>query len=124
LEDSARRRNVKASDEPELQFHQPDEMITGETVIADNRVATPEQIMASDEILHLIASALRDVAAGPRETFILYALEGFGIEEIAIITSLSPEGVVASISKAREHLRNAPGLARQFPKKFIPSGAA
>src|SRR4029077_8479852 len=51
LEDSARRRNVKGSDEPELQFHQPDESITGATVIADARVATPEQIMASDELL-------------------------------------------------------------------------
>jgi ribosome-associated translation inhibitor RaiA len=48
LEDSARRRNVRGSDEPELQFHQPDESITGETVIADSRVSTPEQIMASD----------------------------------------------------------------------------
>src|SRR5580704_16184778 len=33
LEDSARAQNVKASDEPELQFHQPDESITGATVI-------------------------------------------------------------------------------------------
>ena len=35
LEDSARQRNVKGSDEPGLQFHQPDESITGATVIAD-----------------------------------------------------------------------------------------
>lgn len=124
LEESARRRNVKASDEAELQFHQPDEAITGETVIADDRVATPEQIMASDEVLHLIASALRDVAAEPREAFILYAIEGFGIEEIAAITSRSPEGVVAFISVARDHLRKTPGLARQFPGRFTPSGAA
>ena len=47
LEDSARRRNVQGSDEPELQFHQPDESITGATVIPDSRVATPEQIMAA-----------------------------------------------------------------------------
>ena len=35
LEDSARKQNVKASDEPELQFHQPDEAITEETIIAE-----------------------------------------------------------------------------------------
>src|SRR5208283_3021223 len=64
LEESARRRNVKGSDEPGLQFHQPDESITGETVIPDSRVATPEQIMASDEMLRLIASALRDLGSG------------------------------------------------------------
>ena len=44
LEDSARQRNVKGSDEPELQFHQPDESITGATVIADARVATPSRL--------------------------------------------------------------------------------
>ena len=37
LEDSARKRNVRASDEAELQFHQPDEAILGATVIADRR---------------------------------------------------------------------------------------
>ena len=58
LEDSARRPNVKGSDEPGLQFHQPDESITGATVIADSRVSTPEQILASDELLRLIASSL------------------------------------------------------------------
>lgn len=124
LEDSARPRNIKASDEPELQFHQPDESFTGETVIADGRVATPEQIMVSDEIVRLIASALRDVGAGPREAFLLYAIEGFGIEEIAVITGLPPEGVLDSISRARDHLRKAPGLARQFPGRYVPTGTA
>jgi DNA-directed RNA polymerase specialized sigma24 family protein len=125
LEDSARRPNVKASDEAELQFHQPDETFTGETVIADGRVSTPEQIMASDEMMRLINSALRDAGAGPREAFILYAIEGFGIEEIAAITGLPPEGVIASVSAAREHLRRSPGLAKQFAGRLtIPSGAA
>jgi DNA-directed RNA polymerase specialized sigma24 family protein/ribosome-associated translation inhibitor RaiA len=124
LEDSARPRNVKASDEPSLQFHQPDESFTGETVIPDGRVATPEQIMVSDELVRLIASALRDVGAGPREAFLLYAIEGFGIEEIAAITGLPSEAVLDSISAARDHLRKAPGLARQFPGKYAPTGTA
>jgi RNA polymerase sigma factor (sigma-70 family) len=124
LEESARQQNVKASDEPELQFHQPDEAITEETIIADDRVATPEQIFASDEMLRLIASALRDVGPGPREAFILFAIEGFGIEEIAAITGRPAEGVLASISAAREHLRKAPGLAQQGRGKLVPFGAA
>ena len=51
LEDSARQRNVKGSDEAELQFHQPDESMTGATVIADARVATPEQITGLGRII-------------------------------------------------------------------------
>jgi DNA-directed RNA polymerase specialized sigma24 family protein len=124
LEDSARRPNVRASDEPELQFHQPDESITGETVIADSRVATPEQIMASDELLRLIASALRDLGAGPREAFILHAIEGFSVEEIVVITGEPAERVLAYVSSARDHLRKAPALAKQFQGRLVPTGAA
>ncbi len=124
LEDSARRPNVKASDEPELQFHQPDESITGETVIADSRVATPEQIMASDELLRLIASSLRDLESGPREAFILHAVEGFSVEEIVVITGQPAERVLAFVSAARDHLRKAPALAKQFEGRFVPSGVA
>ncbi len=124
LEDSARPRNVKGSDEAELQFHQPDESITGATVIADSRIATPEQILASDELLRLIASALRDLGSGPREAFILYALEGFGVEEIVAITGQPAERVLGFVSSARDHLRKAPGLAQQFQGRFAPIGAA
>ena len=124
LEESARRRNVKGSDEPELQFHQPDESITGATVIPDSRVATPEQILASDEMLRLIASALRDLGSGPREAFILHAIEGFGVEEISAITGHPSDRIITFISAARDHLRKAPGLAREFQGRFAPSGAA
>ena len=123
LEGSARRQNVKASDEAELQFHQPDESITGETVIPDSRVATPEQILASDEVLRLIASALRDLGSGPREAFILHAIEGFSIDEIMGITGLPVDRVLTFISAAREHLRQAPGLAREFRGRLAPTGA-
>jgi DNA-directed RNA polymerase specialized sigma24 family protein len=124
LEESARRPNVKGSDEPELQFHQPDESITGATVIADSRIATPEQIMASDELLRLIASALRDLGSGPREAFILHAVEGFSVEEIVAITGQPADRVLGFVSAAREHLRNAPALAKQFEGRFASTGAA
>ncbi len=124
LESSARRRNVRASDEPQLQYHQPDEAITGETIIPDARVSTPEQIIASDEMLRLIASSLRDLGSAPREAFILHAMEGFTVDEISGITGLPSERVLTLISAAREHLRKAPVLAREFHGRFAPSGVA
>jgi len=124
LEDSARKQNVKASDEPELQFHQPDEAITEETIIADGRVATPEQIVGSDEMMRLIASALHDVSPVHREAFILHALEGFGVDEISAITGASPDRVLISIAAAREHLRASPRLARQFKGRLANTGTA
>jgi DNA-directed RNA polymerase specialized sigma24 family protein len=124
LEASARRQNVKASDEPELQFHQPDESFTEETIIGDGRVATPEQIVGSDEVMRLIASALRDVIPAHREAFILHAVEGFGVEEISAITGVAPDHVLNSISAARDHLRKSPSLARQFTGRLGNAGLA
>jgi RNA polymerase sigma factor (sigma-70 family) len=124
LEDSARKRNVKASDEPELQFHQPDEAITEETIIADGRVATPEQIVGSDEMMRLIASALHDVSPAHREAFILHAIEGFGVDEISAITGVPTDRVLSSISAARDHLRKSPTLVRQFKGRFASTGTA
>src|SRR5208283_3346144 len=124
LEESARRQNVKASDEPGLQFHQPDEAITEETIIADDRVATPEEIVGSDELVRLIASSLRDIASSHREAFILHAIEGFGVGEISAITGVPQERVLHSISAARAHLRKSPGLARQFKGRFASAGSA
>jgi len=105
---SARRPNVRASDEAELQFHQSDESFTQETVIADRRIATPEQIASSDEMMRLVESALRGTDRHAREAFILHALEGFTPDEIAAITDRKPDEVRASVSTAREHLRKSP----------------
>jgi DNA-directed RNA polymerase specialized sigma24 family protein len=80
--------------------------------------------MASDELLRLIASSLRDLGSGPREAFILHAIEGFTVEEIVAITGLPTEGVLAFVSAARDHLRKTPGLAKQFQGRFVPTGAA
>jgi DNA-directed RNA polymerase specialized sigma24 family protein/ribosome-associated translation inhibitor RaiA len=124
LADSARKQNVKATDEAELQFHQPDEAITEETIIADDRIATPEQIVGSDEMMRLIASALHDVNPDHREAFILHALEGFGVDEISAITGAPPDRVLISIAAAREHLRHSPRLVRQFKGRFASTGTA
>jgi DNA-directed RNA polymerase specialized sigma24 family protein len=124
LRDSARKQNVKGSDEPELQFHQPDELITEESIIADDRVATPEQIVGSDEMMRLIASTLRDIIPADREAFILHAIEGFGVDEISAITGAPPDRVLYSISAARDHLRKSPSFARQFKSRLTNPGLA
>ena len=124
LEESARKQNVKASDEPGLQFHQPDEAITEETIIADGRVSTPEQIVGSREMMRLIAAALRDVGRDHREAFILHAIEGFGVDEISAITGIPPDRVLNSISAARDHLRKSPQFVGQFKGRFANTGIA
>jgi RNA polymerase sigma factor (sigma-70 family) len=124
LEESPRKPNARASDEPELQFHQPDEAITEETLIADNRVSTPEQIAGSHEMMRLIASALRDIGRDHREAFILHAIEGFGVDEISAITGTPPDQVLTCISAARDHLRKSSQFAGEFKGRFVNTGTA
>jgi DNA-directed RNA polymerase specialized sigma24 family protein len=118
LEDSARKRNVRGSDEAELQFHQPDEAILGATVIADRRIETPEQIASSDEMLRLVEIALRGTDRRAREAFILQAIEGFTDDEIAVITDRKADDVRASVKAACDHLRKSPMFAA--PSKQTP----
>ena len=124
LEDSARRPNVRASDEPELQFHQPDETLTGENVIADRRTSTPEDIASSDEMITLVQFALGNANRADREAFILHALEGFSLDEIGIITDRKPDEVRSSIEQARKHLRHLAPLANRFKSKSVRLASA
>ena len=110
LEESVRKRNVRASDESELQFHQPDETFTEETVIPDRRTATPEDIAYSDEMVTLVQYALDGTSRADREVFILHAIEGFSVEEIVAITDREPGEIMSSIVATREHLRRFPPL--------------
>lgn len=119
LEDSARRRNVRASDEAELQFHQPDETLTGESVIADRRTATPEEIASSDEMIALVQYALNGTSRSDRESFILHAVEGFSVDEIAAITDRPAEEVRASIATARKHVRRSAPIADRFKERVV-----
>jgi RNA polymerase sigma factor (sigma-70 family) len=119
LEDSRRRQNVQASDEPGLQFHQPDEGWTRESTIADLRVSSPEQAAYSDEVITLVHAALRGADRTDREAFLLYGIEGFSFDEIAGITGRHLEAVRESVNRARDCVRNAPSLAGEFHREVL-----
>jgi RNA polymerase sigma factor (sigma-70 family) len=119
LQGLRRRRNERASDEPRMQFHQPDEAMTTESGIADTGMATPEEIAYTDEMFTLIQFALEGASPHDRETFILHALEGFSVDEIAAITGRRPEEVHQAIDRAREKLRRAFPIDNSFKKKLL-----
>jgi DNA-directed RNA polymerase specialized sigma24 family protein/ribosome-associated translation inhibitor RaiA len=125
LEMSARTQNVRGSNEPQLQYHQPDELLMEENVIPDRRVATPEEIVSSDEMMALVEAALRGVERGQREAFILQAIEGFTVDEVAAITGREPEQVRSSIAATREHLRKNLPVPNLFRDRLLQhSGSA
>ncbi|MFL6301438.1 MAG: sigma-70 family RNA polymerase sigma factor [Terriglobales bacterium] len=119
LEQSTRQQNVRASDEPVLQYHQPDETMNGEATIADTRIATPEQIAYTDEMVRMVEDALLKAPKEAREAFVLFAVEGFSLREIAAVADRKPEQVEQSIANAREFLiKNLPA-PNPFAKKII-----
>lgn len=118
LEDSRRRQNAEASDEAVLQFHQPDEIWTKESSIADRRLTTPEQDTYSDEVVALVQAALQGADRADREAFLLYGIEGFSLSEIAAITERHPDAVRDSIERAREQVRRTPSVAREFRERL------
>ena len=106
LQGLRRRRNERASDEPRMQFHQPDEAMTTESSISSG-MPTPEDVAYAAEMITLVQFALDGAAPDDREAFILNAIEGFSIEEVVAITDHKPEQVKQAIGRAREKLRHA-----------------
>ena len=119
LEQSTRTPNVRASDEPQLQFHQPDEMFTREDITPDRRVSTPEQIASSDEMLTQIEAALLSARREDRDAFLLYAVEGFTAGEIAAISDRTDDQVRASIVTARNHLKKTVAVPNEFKNTLL-----
>jgi DNA-directed RNA polymerase specialized sigma24 family protein/ribosome-associated translation inhibitor RaiA len=119
LQRNQRAPNVRASDEPQLQYHQPDEQLIAQDIIPDRSTATPEDIAASDEMITLVEAALLSAPRENREAFILNAIEGFTAEEIAVITDRKPEQVRAAVNAARDHLRKALPIPNEFRDKLL-----
>ena len=124
LQESVRQQNERASDEPELQFHQPDETFTGETVIPDRRISTPEDTASSDEMIKIVQTALKGSQRADREAFILHAIEGFTVDEVAAITDHRAEEVRSSIQTVRDHLRRSPPIAERYRDRLLASPGA
>ena len=104
LEKSARTPSVMTN-ESHLQFHQPDECLMEEDVVADRRAANPEESCASREWVAITESALRGLPRPDREAFLLQAVEGFTLEEVAAITGRDEEDIRNSVGAARDRLR-------------------
>jgi RNA polymerase sigma factor (sigma-70 family) len=119
LDGPRKRRNEDARDEARLQFYQPDETMTAESSIPDGRAWTPEQIAYSDEMITLVQFALRTAKREDREAFILYAIEGFSLKEIATIVDHTPEQIRQSIQNAREALRRNLPVENRFKDKLL-----
>jgi RNA polymerase sigma factor (sigma-70 family) len=119
LDHAYRQTDIHNADELQMQFHQPDEAVINQELIADTRVSTPEASAASDEMINMVEYALLGAKPEDREAFLLYAVEGFTPDEIAVITNRSVEQVRSSVAAAREHLRKSLVVPDEFKDKLL-----
>ncbi len=96
LERSHGEQNVRGTDEAVLQFHQPDEKLFEENVIADPSANNPEELAARRELISLVQATLLDAGRDEREAFIFYTIEGFTLDEISDITNHTCGGGASS----------------------------
>lgn len=75
--------------------------------LPDESNESPEEQVATDEMIGMVDLALRDARPADREAFVLYVFEGFTVEEIAGITDKRKEEVHQAIKRAREHVRHS-----------------
>ncbi len=111
--------NVTGSDENVLQYHQPDDSLPEESVIRDQSVRTPEEIMAGDEMVAQLDLILRGVHAQEREAFVLFTLEGFTVEEISRLAGRPAEQVRESIRHARTHIQQKLPAQNQLRQSLL-----
>jgi RNA polymerase sigma factor (sigma-70 family) len=113
------RRMPHGSDDNELQFHQPDEAMANQDLIADTRTATPEATVYSEEMVTMVEAALLKAQPQDREAFLLYVVEGFTPDEISVISDRPVDQVRKSVVSAREFLRKALPMPDEFKDKLL-----
>ena len=111
--------NVTGSDENVLQYHQPDDTLQKEHIIPDGNARTPEEIVASEEMVAQLDHVLHGANPNDREAFVLYTLEGFTVDEIARITELSADRVRKSIQNARLVIQKKLPAQNEFRRSLL-----
>jgi RNA polymerase sigma factor (sigma-70 family) len=111
--------NVTGSDENVLQYHQPDDSLPEESVIRDESVRTPEEIMAGDEMVAQLDVVLGGVQTQDREAFVLFTLEGFTVDEISRLAGRPPDQVRQSIHDARTHIQQKLPTQNQLRRSLL-----
>lgn len=96
---------VEGWEDEQLNFYQPDESLMVEDLLKDGQSSNPEEIMAKDEIEEQLHRCIARLPGSLRESFVLFALEGFTSDEVAMMTGKSADEVVNDVESARNALK-------------------
>lgn len=94
----------EAAESERFDFFQPDDEVQLQDVTPDRAMATPEEITYSNEMLTLLESALGRLSPQQREDFVLFALEGFTLRELSVLSQRPETEVYRGLVEARRQL--------------------
>jgi RNA polymerase sigma factor (sigma-70 family) len=92
-------------EDEQLNFYQPDELLHLEDLVRDGTSANPEEIFEREEVAERLQQCVAHLPDSIRESFVLFALEGFTSDEVSMITGKKRDQVLTEVEKAREFLR-------------------
>ena len=92
-------------------FFQPDESLRLEDLLVDKGSTNPEELMEGEEAEELVHKLVAQLSDTIRESFVLFAIEGFGADEVAMITGKPSSQILQDVENARRALRT--GLSLQ-----------
>ncbi|MEJ2077693.1 MAG: sigma-70 family RNA polymerase sigma factor [Acidobacteriota bacterium] len=95
----------KQWEDEDLDFYQPDESMHLEDLLRDGSISNPEQLLEREETEAQLQRAIAALPASIRESFVLFALEGFTSDEVAMMTGKEPQEILDEVEHAREALR-------------------
>ena len=98
-------------DDEILNFFQPDESLRLEDLLVDKSSTNPEELIEGEEAEQLIHQLVAQLSDSIRESFVLFAIEGFGADEVAMITGKPSSQILQDVENARRALRT--GLSLQ-----------
>lgn len=87
-----------------LYFYEPDEALKLEDLIEDPTALTPEQVVESEELQHLLYQHLSELPEDQRTAFTLVNMEGYEPEEAGLVLQKSVAEVQKLVEKAEEAL--------------------
>jgi len=87
------------------EFYVPDEVLAWEDLVPDPTAPEPEKFVTAAELSEPLSGALARLGPRVREVFVLYALEGLTVEEIAHMYGWDVDTVKRFLARARDRLR-------------------
>jgi len=92
-------------EDEDLNFYQPDESLQLGDLFESDNTSTPEELLEREEAEEELHRSVAALPQNIRESFILFALEGFTSDEVSMMTGRKAQEILDEVEQAREILK-------------------